>query len=341
MQRFVSRPARFAATQPFNRQGFTLVELLVVIAIIGILIGLLLPAVQAAREAARRMQCTNNMKQLALAAHNYHDINNNLPNDGYFIVGKTNKQHWLGVLAKSCPYLEQTAVYELLDWNRNYNDANTNAKAAEHRVDAFLCPSCSTVNSVGGGETTWFTSHYYGNAGPTDQKPDSTTDVYPLLTTRSTSGGISAAGLLTVGYHRNFSFATDGTSNTVLYFESSWNNYQGYRGWQRGAYIMNAGSDYQSPNNGYWNICSIKSTAARFYINAGIQAEARGDTSTTSGTGRFSPFKVVGIWTSHHPGGLNVSMADGSVRFVGETISDKVMLSIASANCGEKYSLGN
>ena len=340
MQRFSSRSSRFDSTQPVNRQGFTLVELLVVIAIIGILIGLLLPAVQAAREAARRMQCTNNMKQLALAMHNYHDINNNLPNDGYFIVGKTNKQHWCGVLAKSLPYVEQTALYELIDWNRNYNDANTNAKAAESRVDAFLCPSCSTVNSVGGGETTWYTTHYYGNGGADGTKPDSTA-AYGWITTRTTDGAIVDNGLLTVGYHRNFSFATDGTSNTVLFFESSWNDYKGFRGWQRGCYVDKAGSDYQSPNNGYWKTCSIKSFKTAFYINAGLQAASRGDTSTTSGTGRFSPFRVAALWTSHHPGGLNVSMADGSVRFLSETTSDNVLLSIASANGGEKYSLGN
>ena len=338
MQRFSSRSSRFDSTQPFNRQGFTLVELLVVIAIIGILIGLLLPAVQAAREAARRMQCTNNMKQLALAMHNYHDINNNLPNDGYFIVGKTNKQHWLGVLAKSLPYVEQTALYELLDWNRNYNDANTNAKAAESRVDAFLCPSCSTHNSVGSGETTWYTTHYYGNGGADGTKPDSTA-AYGWITTRTTDGAIVDNGLLTVGYHRNFSFATDGTSNTVLFFESSWNDYKGFRGWQRGCYVDKAGSDYQSPNNGYWKTCSIKSFKTAFYINAGIQAASLGDTSTTSGTGRFSPFRVAALWTSHHPSGLNVSMADGSVRFLSETTSDNVLLSIASANGGEKYSL--
>ena len=86
-------------------------------------------------------------------------------------------------------------------------------------------------------------------------------------------------------------------------------------------------------------MCSVKSAKTAFYINAGIQAKARGDESTTSGTGRFSPFRNAALWTSHHPGGLNLSMADGSVRFVSETISDNVMLSISSANCGEKYSL--
>ena len=324
-----------------SRRGFTLVELLVVIAIIGILIGLLLPAVQAAREAARRMQCTNNLKQLSLATHNYHDINNNFPNDGYFIVGKTNRQHWCGILAKLLPQIEGGAEYELIDFNRNYNDANTNAAAAKSKMTAFLCPSCSTTKSVGGGETDWYTTHYYGNGGSTGFRPDSTTDKYGQITTRTNAGEISDNGLFSVGYHRNISYAIDGTSNTALFFESSWNDYQGFRGWHRGTYVVTAGSDYQQPNNGYWNTCSVKFIKPEFYINAGIQAKARGDYSTTSGTGRFSPFRVAALWTSHHPGGCNFSMADGSVKFLSETVSDNVFLSIGSANGGENYSYGS
>ncbi|MBQ9371572.1 MAG: DUF1559 domain-containing protein [Thermoguttaceae bacterium] len=327
---------RYFSSRDVDKQGFTLVELLVVIAIIGILIGLLLPAVQAAREAARRMQCTNNLKQLSLAMHNYHDVLNNLPNDGYFIVGKTNRQHWMGILAKSLPFIEGSAIYSNLEWDRNYNYGN-NAEMAKTQMAAFLCPSCSQKTSTGGGEETWYTTHYYGNGGATGTKPDST-DTYGLITTRTNSGEISDNGLLTVGYHRNLSFATDGTSNTVLFFESSWNDYKGFRGWHRGTYVNNAGADYQSPNNGYWLTCSVKFTKTAFYINAGIQATSRGDTSTTSGTGRFSPFRVASLWTSNHSGGLNVSMADGSVRFVSETISDNVFLSVSSANCGENYS---
>ena len=324
-----------------RKRGFTLVELLVVIAIIGILIGLLLPAVQAAREAARRMQCTNNLKQLSLAAHNYHDVNNNLPNDGYFITGKTNKQHWCGILAKMLPFIEGTSQYQLIDFNLNYNNANTNAAAAKVKMTAFLCPSCTQVESTGGsGEANWYTSHYYGNGGSTGFRPDSTTQKYGLLTTRSNSGEIADNGLFTVGYHRNLGFATDGTSNTALFFESSWNDYQGFRGWQRGTYVNNAGSDYQGPNNGYWLTCSVKFIKKEFYVNAGVQAKARGDSSTTSGTGRFSPFRVAALWTSHHPGGCNFSMADGSVKFLSETVSDNVFLSIGSANGGENYSYG-
>lgn len=270
--------------------------------------------------------------------HNYHDVNNNLPNDGYFIVGKPNGQHWLGIMAKALPFIEGSQIYSNLDFSRNYNYGQ-NAEMAKTQLNYFLCPSCTQLKSVGGGETDWYTSHYYGVGGATGLKPDSTTQSYGLITTRTNAGEISDNGLFNVGYHRNLSFASDGTSNTALIFESSWNDYQGFRGWHRGTYVVNAGSGYQSPNNGYWNTCSVKYTKTAFYINAGIQAKSRGDSSTTSGTGRFSPFRVAGLWTSHHPGGVNFALADGSVRFLSETVSDNLFLSISSANGGEKYML--
>jgi prepilin-type N-terminal cleavage/methylation domain-containing protein len=97
----------------FTRRGFTLVELLVVIAIIGILIGLLLPAVQAAREAARRMQCTNNVKQFCLAMHNFHDVNNYLPSQGAW--GQGVKSGRFGVHYQLLPFIEQTALKDAID----------------------------------------------------------------------------------------------------------------------------------------------------------------------------------------------------------------------------------
>ncbi len=107
-----------------KRVAFTLVELLVVIAIIGILVGLLLPAVQAAREAARRMQCSNNLKQLGLAMHNYESTFKRFPSGNMvgpsFSVG-------LSVHARLLPYMEQAAMYNMVDFNFAYNHPNNNA----------------------------------------------------------------------------------------------------------------------------------------------------------------------------------------------------------------------
>ncbi|TWT39328.1 DUF1559 domain-containing protein [Blastopirellula retiformator] len=120
----------------FQRQGFTLVELLVVIAIIGVLIALLLPAVQQAREAARRMQCTNNMKQIGLAMHNYHDTHKLFP------PGFNNELGW-GWGAKILPFIEQTALYDEIDQVNglmDLSDADILA-AVQIPLDAFRCPS--------------------------------------------------------------------------------------------------------------------------------------------------------------------------------------------------------
>ncbi len=107
-----------------DRRGFTLVELLVVIAIIGILVGLLLPAVQAAREAARRMQCSNNVKQIGLSLHNYHDVHKALPSNGFQHVGTAMEPHtWTdsskgSQLAKLLPFMEQTALYNSIPFGQ-------------------------------------------------------------------------------------------------------------------------------------------------------------------------------------------------------------------------------
>ena len=121
-----------------SRRGFTLVELLVVIAIIGILIGLLLPAVQAAREAARRMQCTNNLKQFGLAFQNYHDANNAL-------MAGTNGANGLTWAYKVLPYIEATSLYATINFsNPVYGNDPANAAIfnAKNRISMFSCQVC-------------------------------------------------------------------------------------------------------------------------------------------------------------------------------------------------------
>ncbi|MGV3484451.1 MAG: DUF1559 domain-containing protein [Planctomycetaceae bacterium] len=116
------------------RPGFTLVELLVVIAIIGVMVSLLLPAVQAAREAARRMQCSNHLKQIGLGLHNYHASTDRLP----FGIGGTGRKY--SALSQFLPQLEQSSVYEQIDFSKPFNHAaNTQARLTE--VPLFRCPS--------------------------------------------------------------------------------------------------------------------------------------------------------------------------------------------------------
>src|SRR5215469_1952375 len=125
-----------------TRRAFTLIELLVVIAIIAVLIALLLPAVQAAREAARRIQCVNNLKQIGIALHGYHDTHNTFPAGGWIAIfgqPSTNNMN-MGWSASVLPWLEQTAVYGGLNLSYPYNVA-VNSTAAYTVLEVYLCPS--------------------------------------------------------------------------------------------------------------------------------------------------------------------------------------------------------
>src|SRR6056297_4055498 len=131
------------SAKPTLKRGFTLIELLVVIAIIAVLVALLLPAVQQAREAARRSSCKNNLKQLGLALHNYHDTHGMFPiNWGTGYDGTTNPTSsiqfsWMTYIL---PYIEESALYDTINFNEALDDPNNNA-AASTVIDTYLCPS--------------------------------------------------------------------------------------------------------------------------------------------------------------------------------------------------------
>jgi prepilin-type N-terminal cleavage/methylation domain-containing protein/prepilin-type processing-associated H-X9-DG protein len=138
-----------------KRAAFTLVELLVVIAIIGILVALLLPAIQAAREAARRAQCQNNMKQLGIALHNYHDTKKEFPTCTFWVYNKNQKpsawwDHW-GWLPKLLPFIEEDALHSQIDFNyapTAFNKAVNNRGVIQTKVPGLVCPSNPHSNEL-------------------------------------------------------------------------------------------------------------------------------------------------------------------------------------------------
>ena len=315
--------------------GFTLVELLVVIAIIGILIALLLPAVQAAREAARRMQCSNHFKQLALALHTYHDATNAFPNDGWEKnTGSGNPGH-LGVMVKLLPYMEQTALFSTVNFHYGYGQA-PNFDVGKAKVPGLFCPSTSEQRPYSDGERTneWLTTHYYGIAGATENVPGTDpVKVYSRLNSATTAGEVADNGVMSIGVTRNFGYITDGTSNTLAFGEVSWNDYQGYRGWHRGTYVHSEGD--ASGNGKNFSIMSSKGVKSGFYLNCGPKSMKQGDTVAA----RFLPLRTVGPFGSYHTGGCMFARADGSAHFISDTTSMDIVLTAASASYGENYPL--
>src|SRR5689334_17785574 len=159
-----------------RRRGFTLIELLVVIAIIAVLIALLLPAVQAAREAARRAQCVNNLKQIGLALHNYHEVNNTFPmgcSSGMWSgVGVYSVKQNLSPHAAMLPFLGETPIYNAFNFNWGAEDSTSvlcykiNSTAQNATLKEFICPSDPNAG-VPDHNNVANTNNYYGSVGTT------------------------------------------------------------------------------------------------------------------------------------------------------------------------------
>lgn len=285
------------------RQAFTLVELLVVIAIIGILVGLLLPAVQAAREAARRMSCSNNVKNLALSIHNYHDAHKKLPYLG-FSPYNLDTISWVG---RVLPYIEQTAMYNTLDWNNRVNGGNNTL----YRTTKFPIMSCPSDNMVLGESNAPDWCHQrasyavcVGNSNYNQDHPNNWDGVWTYQ-----NGGSA----FRVDRNYDFGAVSDGTSNTVMLSEVPiLQNNQGWRG-MYGVTIYTSGAGftgYLTPNT-------------RSSIDGGRRCwdptDFGGKTVACHNAGdnwRSATFAA----QSKHTGGVHGGNFDGSVNFVSEAL---------------------
>jgi prepilin-type N-terminal cleavage/methylation domain-containing protein len=301
-----------------SRRGFTLVELLVVIAIIGVLVGLLLPAVQSAREAARRMQCSNNLKQIGLAMHMYIDSHQKFPPGAWNEANTGNRLGWTVFVL---PFMEQTALYNSFNFSHpNYNGVNLVPAATP--VKMYLCPSNRlkfNMNGVnpGNGENPpnglAYTTHYYGIMGPKGINPfiaGGTTN-FPHVTTPTGHGGFSTSGVLYRNSSTKLGELTDGTSNTMIVGEISWEEANCYRSWGRGA----SGNTIGSCKNAEFGI------GVKPYIATNAQPATPNFNSVSFG--------------SQHTGGAQFAVGDGSVRFVSQSIDMATYWGSLTRNGGE------
>jgi prepilin-type N-terminal cleavage/methylation domain-containing protein/prepilin-type processing-associated H-X9-DG protein len=295
-----------------SRRGFTLIELLVVIAIIAVLIALLLPAVQAAREAARRAQCVNNLKQLGLAAQNYHDVNGTFPigsplmYEPLITIYAESQSTFVSMLAQ----FEQQSLYNAMNFSRSIYVAE-NQTIYLTGLSTLWCPSDGNISrtaSIGPylNSTNFqykFTS-YAACAGTWLSEPLNWDQFGPPVTPDSNAKyqAIINNGVGIYNYNRAYSIAsvTDGTSNTFIYGEKA-----------------NGKFDAVSDRDNYcwWADAVTADTmfSTLFPINPFNKIKLASD-------GEFSDSWVEGA-SSFHPGGANFAFADGSVRFVKESIN--------------------
>ncbi|GAA4421951.1 DUF1559 domain-containing protein [Bremerella cremea] len=317
------------------RSAFTLVELLVVIAIIGVLIALLLPAVQQAREAARRMQCSNNLKQLGLALHNYHDTYRKLPyNAAPHLVGNEHGPSWF---VRILPFIEQNAAYQQMaatkfsgDWKMQ-DDACASAPILNQlRVDGLRCPSSplpevESQNTSANGTVSLQVTSYVGIEGSYYQggttSVDSTFNYYenPWGYGRASFNGMMlpiSSSVNAIGLES----ATDGTSNTMIVSEQSdfFIDASGNKVAKRsGGHAGRTWSSGYSADNWEANVTTIRYPIAAY-----------GGTGTTENY--FGNISLV----SAHPGGVEAALTDGSVRFLSETMDFAILNGLADRQDG-------
>ena len=316
-------------------RGFTLIELLVVIAIIAVLISLLLPAVQSAREAARRAQCTNNLKQMALAANNYESTNGCFPGGSYSGVGANNPPHWgtypenFSCFVRMLPFFEQSPMYNATNFNLCGSDV-ANLTICGVQVNSLICPSDLQNESIpipgtraSSGVTPGWSFNLIPSGSP-DSPYASATTLIPGNWLQAFTSYAGNAGTFTFGYTNlmptsvlgqfngviyndstvKIAAITDGTSNTFLFGEHS----KGLLFKLDPGYAV---SD-NSWNSGRWYDTLF---ATLYPLNTG-----NGNSIAFGGKTNDSYYYPTAAG-GQHPGGCNFAFCDGSVRFIKNSIN--------------------
>lgn len=342
---------RFEGPQEVHERekGFTLVELLVVIAIIGILIAMLLPAVQAAREAARRMQCSNNVKQLALGVLNYESTNQVFPPGGSYGIPGTSTSYGASWMVHIFPFCELGSVYDRMDVagygsNGCYAPGNpTNRAALENQVfNCLRCPSSPLpVNGVGlpteyqvggapgyGNNQPYQGPNYTGISG--GGLPPSDGGTYPQTRPKGSSGVsagyIGEGGILTRAKTLDVGSVTDGLSHTIVIGEQS--------DWCID--VTGAKRDCRSDcGHGFYMGPALITSDANdrdFNLTCVINRLNEKSFAATGVANNCGPNRAI---QSAHPGGATVGFADGSVHFLNEELEMRTLYNMATRNDGE------
>jgi len=317
-----------------SRPGFTLIELLVVIAIIAVLIALLLPAVQQAREAARRIQCKNNLKQIGLALHNYHDSYTVFPPGGTYQFNVTSSDGGWSVQARILPFVDQANLSNLIDFSRSYGSQPT---VTQSRVPMFACPSEVNNQIYPDGPLNWVPINYGVNYGQ-------------WFVWNPTNGqiGTGAFGPNSRNGTRDF---TDGTSNTLAAAEvKTWQWYLRETGGapsqpSSGSGLSAIGAGGQLRNSGHNEWGDARSNQSSFtttfgpntrcpHNNAGTTVDVdfvsrREGNSTTESTYAAITSR------SWHVGIVNALLMDGSCRSISENIDINVWRALGTRAGGE------
>ncbi len=353
-------PVRSPRHAPLTRRsGFTLVELLVVIAIIGVMVGLLLPAVQSAREAARRMSCSNNLKQLGLALHNHEGTYKYVPAWGkqylnpaeapvsppnpYFAL-TADARNGFGVLGQLLPYLEGNTIHQLFDHKRPLLDpvnlpppwpGGLNRPESMATVATFICPSTPGGNPSDYGP--YFSLAGLLPSGATFPMPK--TDYAPLrglhsslavcvgLPATTTHNAMLGSADTTTKRTVKFAEVTDGLSNTLCFLEIAGKQSKYFAG-------------KAVPKTGNVNVDTLLNS---FYGDWNIARHARGLAGTDMANPGLAGCSIINVYNadnpySFHPGGVMAVSGDGSTSFVSASIDGRIFAARVSRDGGEAVS---
>jgi prepilin-type N-terminal cleavage/methylation domain-containing protein len=306
-------------------RGFTLIELLVVIAIIAVLIALLLPAVQAAREAARRISCTNNLKQLGLAMHNYHQGIGTFPIGALGIrspnhyplagdpTGTINRRTWAFLIL---PYIEQGPLFQSVNFSLPFNPPTgaANNTVSESFIGAFACPDDQTTNQID--QNNRREGNYVVNWGNSNWNQDLSTTYNPFAGNAQVPGNpvMFLGAPFTMDKAYGVQNITDGTSNTLLMAEVIIGATEGAKGYEHRGDIYNDDYNcamfmaYTTPNSTFPDWIANGYCHFPYLTNPPCINSAKAPNAYNAAR-------------SYHPGGVNALLSDGRVKFFKNSIS--------------------